>query len=197
MTQIESARTNRLQREQADMIRELWGLMGSAFGNRWVSSYGETDYDGIWAMGLSGLTRDDLIRGVGKCVKAGMDWPPSLPEFRQLCEPDERDLGLPTMEQAYNAAARRDWSIHPAVYHAAKIVGVWDLEQKPEYITRPQFAKAWATVVERVRNGEQLPGPIEAPRLERKPEMRREVGRNAMANIKQMLHRNQAQESRA
>lgn len=181
----------------SDTVSKLWRLMTDIFGYRWASAYGTTDQSGTWGKGLAGLTSEDIGRGVRKVIELGMDWPPSMPEFRKLCEPDEADLGLPTMDQAYRAAARRDWKLHPAVFHAAKIVGQWELEQKPEYITRPLFAKAWETVVKRIRAGEQLEGPIDAPRIERSRETRKAYGRHHLENIRQMLKSNNSQGAKA
>jgi hypothetical protein len=180
-----------------DTVSKLWRLMTEVFGYRWASAYGTTDQSGTWSKGLAGLTAEDIGRGVRRVIDLGMEWPPSLPEFRKLCEPDEVDLGLPTMDQAYRAASRRDWSLHPAVYHAAKIVGVWDLEQKPEHITRPRFADAWESIIKRIRSGEMLEGPIDAPRIERSKESRQAYGRHHLENIRQMLKSNPSQGAKA
>lgn len=168
------------------IVAKLWRLMTEVFGHRWASAYGASD-SGTWAKGLAGLDSEDVGRGVRRVIEAGMDWPPSLPEFRKLCEPDEADLGLPTMNQAYRAAARRDWSLHLAVYHAAKIVGIWELEQKPEYITRPQFEKAWGSIVKRIRAGEKLDGPIDAPKIERSKESKSNHAKLHLEKIRQIL----------
>lgn len=195
MSQIDQAKT--VTPQPTETISKLWRLMTEVFGYRWASAYGTTDQSGTWGKGLAGLTAEDIGRGVRRVIELGMDWPPSLPEFRKLCEPDENDLGLPTMELAYRAASCRDWSLHPAVYHAAKIVGQWELEQKPEHITRPLFAKAWETVVKRIRSGEQLEGPIDAPRIERSREARSASGRAHMANIQRILKGSDAQRGQA
>ena len=60
--------------------------MAGLYGHRWTSAHGDTDEDGTWTAGLSGLTPDDFARGLRECVKQGDDWPPSLPTFRKWCQ---------------------------------------------------------------------------------------------------------------
>jgi hypothetical protein len=116
-----------------------------------------------------------------------MDWPPSLPEFRKLCMVSEADLGLPDCERAYRAAARLDWSLHPAVYAAAKIVGTFQLRNDAQASTRPKFEKAWASVVDRIRRGEVLEQPVDVPRLERFEKTRKDVGRAYVDKMRSIL----------
>lgn len=54
------------------------------YGHKWVSSYGETD-DGTWSTGLYDVDREGLSRGLEALRRSDKEWPPSLPEFRQLC----------------------------------------------------------------------------------------------------------------
>ncbi len=169
------------------LMGQLWRLMTEVFGYRWASAYGTSDQSGTWAKGLAGLTGDDLARGVRKVIELGMDWPPSMPEFRKLCLPSEADLGLPEFEQAYRAAARLDWTLHPAVYAAAKIVGTYKLRYDAESSTRPKFEKAWDSVVERIRRGEVLEQPVDVPRLERCERTRKDAGRAYVAKMRAIL----------
>lgn len=60
--------------------------MARIFGHRWASSYGETD-DGTWEAGLSGLTEEEIKTGIVACLRWRQDWPPTLPQFRELCRP--------------------------------------------------------------------------------------------------------------
>lgn len=180
---------NQIAKPLSDSLtKSLWRMMGSTFGHRWISSYGESDVDDIWARGLAGLTAEDIGRGVRACVDLRMDWPPSMPEFRGLCLPTDAELGLPSIELAYRAAARLDWSLHPAVYVAAKAVGTYRMRNDAEAVTRPKFSKAWADVVERVRRGEVIEQPVQdVPRLGRCEKARKETGRAHVANIQAIL----------
>ena len=71
--------------------------MAEVYGHKWVSQYGEsTDAKGnltsaanTWAEGLSSLSLDAISKGFSKMVDAGDSWPPSLPEFIQMCRADK------------------------------------------------------------------------------------------------------------
>ena len=52
---------------------------------------------GTWALGLAGLQRADIERGLQAIMKSGDTFPPSLPEFRALCKQP------PTMHREYRA----------------------------------------------------------------------------------------------
>lgn len=86
------------------MIETVWQLMGSLYGHRWTSAYGaEVDPDHVWAATLTGITEQQIRYGLRQCVEQGFDWPPSAPEFRQLCLG-----GKPSWEHAQVAKADRD-----------------------------------------------------------------------------------------
>ncbi len=55
------------------------------FGHRWSSSYGAEPLDS-WAYGLAGLAPDQVRTGLDSLKASGRDWPPTLPEFRSMCE---------------------------------------------------------------------------------------------------------------
>lgn len=67
------------------LLETLWSKMTEIFGHRWTSSFG-SEPSKVWASGLAGVTGLQLADGLRKIVQRGMDWPPSLPEFRSLCE---------------------------------------------------------------------------------------------------------------
>lgn len=83
----EPTRSESLQRSlPRELVVMTWQLMSSMFGHRWTSAYGdEIDPDRVWAAALVGLTEQQLRHGLKACVAAGLDWPPSAPEFRSLC----------------------------------------------------------------------------------------------------------------
>ena len=85
-------------------IEQLWERMGMIYGHRWTSGFGEAD-DGTWLTALSDLPPAALANGVAKCIKGGPHWPPTLPEFRDIC------LDIPSREQWIATAEERltDW----------------------------------------------------------------------------------------
>lgn len=106
-------------------IGELWKRMAAVYGHRWVSSFGETDLDKTWLLGLQDLEPSLLAVGLESCIKNRQDsWPPSLPEFRRLC------LGLPDMEIACLAALKG--ANDPISISIRKKIGSWDMAHGKE-----------------------------------------------------------------
>ena len=64
----------------------FWKRMTKIYGHRWISNYGDAD-DGTWELGLKSLTPEQLGVGLERCLMSAEPWPPTLPEFRALCEP--------------------------------------------------------------------------------------------------------------
>ena len=65
--------------------------MTQIYGHKWVSSYGEIDHDETWGKGLADMDMGQLKKGFIACVNSGEAWPPTLPEFRALCKPKQRE----------------------------------------------------------------------------------------------------------
>ncbi len=57
--------------------------MARIYGHKWTS-INETD-DGTWLTGLSDVEPDQVAHGLSILVTDHHDWPPTLPEFRDLC----------------------------------------------------------------------------------------------------------------
>lgn len=57
--------------------------MARIYGHKWTS-IAEAD-DGTWLAGLQDLKPSQIAIGLGNLLQAGTEWPPSLPEFRDLC----------------------------------------------------------------------------------------------------------------
>lgn len=65
--------------------------------------------DGTWLSGLSGLSPDEISFGIAKCIDRGDPWPPSLPEFRVICQdlPDVRKMALMVMQNINHPIAKK------------------------------------------------------------------------------------------
>lgn len=53
-----------------------------------------------WAESLAGLEKQQLRQGLDKCIDIYPSWPPTVGEFKKLCEVDPVKLGLPSVESA-------------------------------------------------------------------------------------------------
>jgi hypothetical protein len=61
-------------------------MMGSLYGHKWVSSYGEeADPDGVWALALLDVEWNQMQGGFQDLINSGSTWPPSAPEFKIIC----------------------------------------------------------------------------------------------------------------
>ena len=72
--------------ERREEIENLWIMMASMFGHKWTSSYGmEVDPEKVWQASLKGISQDQIKKALNVLASRGDEWPPSAPEFRQLC----------------------------------------------------------------------------------------------------------------
>jgi hypothetical protein len=106
--------------------------MSARFGRHFADMWGAIpadDMKAVWADDLAGFSGDEIRRGLDGCK--GLKFPPTLPEFLQLCRPP------PDYQVAYHEAVREllkrrqpfdrfgnvktnldQWS-HPSIYWAA------------------------------------------------------------------------------
>jgi hypothetical protein len=147
------------------IIRRVWQRMAEIYGHRWTSAYGDDAGQGAgvtWAKGLSGLSPEQIARGIEGAIVSADSWPPTLPEFRALC------LGIPTLAAAKvaindkeNAFSRLMWMrMDPYAFRVAS-------SERAENI----IAGAYHMAREHVMRGGALPPAPEAA-LAYEPEMR-------------------------
>lgn len=69
--------------------------MTHIYGHKWTANYGEsamTEKDQLadtaqtWATGLRNINGKQLAVGLHACIDRDDSWPPTLPEFKKLCE---------------------------------------------------------------------------------------------------------------
>lgn len=76
------------------MIVSLWERMSHIYGHKWTSTYGESAVTGVeltdtaktWASALRDVTGQQIADGLRACLEREDTWPPTLPEFKQLCD---------------------------------------------------------------------------------------------------------------
>ncbi len=74
-------------------MKHIWLKMSQIYGHKWTSNYGDQDDDNTWLSGLQDIPEDMILAGLKKCLSRQDPWPPSLPEFRQMC------LNMPSLEK--------------------------------------------------------------------------------------------------
>lgn len=135
--------------------------MENIYPHKWSSKLGKPEKNNsafqTWRNGLSGITPGQIARGLEHCIRSGDAWPPSLPQFREYCEVKPEELGLPSLEQAYQVARQQhpDWSqLHPIVYHARRAVGMPEMVTEADNVIRSRFERAYQSLVAQVLAGE-------------------------------------------
>ena len=71
-------------------IDRLWEHMSATFGHKWISSYGVAPSE-TWLAGLIDMTPEELKTGLLTCLTWEQEWPPTLPQFRNLCRPRKEE----------------------------------------------------------------------------------------------------------
>ena len=78
-------------------IARFWTRMAEIYGHKWVSQFGEcaddrgnlTSAAQTWSQGLATIPLESISLGFSALVEKGNEWPPSLPEFLALCQPEK------------------------------------------------------------------------------------------------------------
>lgn len=142
----------------ADWIERLFDKMLLDYGKKFTDQWAGPDPDKLiahWSRELAGYTPAELRRGYD--ALAGLDWPPSLPQFKKLCR-----SGVDSLVAYYEAVAgvnARDrgdmgeWS-HPAIFWAAsrmafdlKGQSYSSIKERWEAMLQTELAKGeWAAI---------------------------------------------------
>lgn len=131
------------------IFQRLVMLYGASFTRQWTGVDPQQMKD-TWARELAGFEPNEILRGLDAC--RARPYPPTLPEFLQLCRPPEPELEVAFAEAARLWPSRIGWS-HPAVYWAAAAIGN-DIRRFPYSQLRGRFKEAY---------GRALANPVEIP----------------------------------
>ena len=109
---------NLTAQETTRLISKMRALYGRKFDQQWSGVDPQ-----MLAGGLQGLTSQELACGVNALMRH--DWPPTVPEFRRMCQPiDPMDQQWDTPEQAWAKA-------------------VQNLNEQSTFATTDQIQQAW------------------------------------------------------
>lgn len=146
---------------------KLWVLMTEMYGHKWVSVHGESDESGTWSKVLGDLTGPQVAIGMQACARRTGDqaaWPPSAPEFREMCLAGANNLGIPDVSLAWREAVEassnpREWKFsHPIVHEAGRLTDWYSIRTgtpKAETVQR-RFEKRYADLTAKLHRGEPL-----------------------------------------
>lgn len=147
------------------MVR-LWELMTELYGHKWTSVHGLGDESGNWAKIFSGISGQQLARGVRAWTSQPGDlakWPPGAVELRELCRdpvavnaPSQSDAWREAVEASTNPTA---WKFsHPAVSEAGRLTDWYSIRNgapKAETVQK-RFEKRYAELLMKIQRGEPL-----------------------------------------
>lgn len=146
------------------LFRELKAIF-PAWRNAWPQPEDEAAARQSWikAFTAANLRNLDQIRyGVERCRASGRPFMPSVGEFIAWCQPTPEQLGCPSARNAYlqacqlaHPAADRS-AAHPAVWHAAQEVGLYELGSLPEAKSWPMFERAYGITMDMLLRGDPL-----------------------------------------
>lgn len=172
--------------------------MAEIYGHRWTSAYGDCEGSAFrtWQDGLADVAPAYVAHALRQCVQRGDEWPPTLPEFRALCQPSPQDLGLPDLNRAYRdavscAAALANGGAtaqFPAIVQiAVREIGSAEFRAMTPTKSLEAFARAYEILVRKVMAGEELTAPKALPaEIEPQPASPEEV-RNYLAQMRAIL----------
>jgi hypothetical protein len=144
--------------EYLTVMELLWRRMTEIYGSRWESSYGDQPTDG-WATAIGDLSPGMIRAGLAKMAKQGNHnaWPPTALEFRALCIPSGEDIGLPSLDEAFQQAIGNRTEKHPAVVHTLRHLDSYALRRMPGADAQRAFARAWQKTIGEIAAGGELP----------------------------------------
>lgn len=120
----------------------LYLRFSAIYQDKFVKSYHSDEFKKIWyeewVSALAGIDVG-LIKGVLEHCKLNLHWPPSMEEFRKLCE---KALGIPSCAACLEGAIRGEF-IHSIAYAAYIKVGSWAMQHDKEEVIRKKFDAAY------------------------------------------------------
>ena len=151
-------------------IAKLFDRFEAFYGDLWVTRYGGSDLAKvrrIWGEELADLSGEEIALGVKAC--RGAKFPPTLPEFRQLCRPpiDFEQAYAEAVEQMRLREDGKDRWSHPSVFWAAVTIGSFDLRNCAWKVVEARWRKVLQAELDK---GEWQPIPPRAVALPPPPE---------------------------
>lgn len=162
----------------ATLMEKLWVMMAGLYGHKWISSYGTSDIklddagnprpdSGIWGKALAGISGQQIAYGMKLCTQRTGEqaaWPPSAPEFRDMCLAGQSTLGIPDITAAWREAVEAStdptqWKFsHPIVHEAGRLTDWYSIRNgipKAETVQN-RFNKRYADLTAKMQRGEPL-----------------------------------------
>lgn len=123
-----------------------------------------------WALSMSHYSEAELVAAVNLC-KEKFAWMPSIAEFISVLHEVSDNLGLPSVDKAYEEAClyagsprQHKWS-HPVVYHAGRSSDWFRVRTEDKRNVFPTFESHYRMFCQRLAAGESfdVPNPVALP----------------------------------
>lgn len=124
------------------------------YGDKFTKPYHDADFKSIWYQEWAeGLSEVDvyLIKDCLDYCRNSLEWPPSIAEFRNICE---KKSGFPSSEEALALAIRREFK-HPLVKLAYEKVGSWAMKHNKQLELQSKFKAAYQDALSYFRSNQQ------------------------------------------
>lgn len=112
------------------------------FGEKFVKAYHTEDFKSIWSnewcTGLVGIDVALIKSSLDYC-RSNLEWPPSIAEFRCICESAD---GIPSFGECLQLAICRDFT-HPVVSMAYDRIGSWAMKNDKQELLHKKFQEAY------------------------------------------------------
>jgi hypothetical protein len=140
------------------------------YGFLWTSLYSDDLIAKLakqeWSKELGSLSYSAIKFGLDKCLTEFPKYPPTAGQFKQLCEPNLTELGLPTVEDAWAQICKEGARYSHGVILAARNdaqCDVFNWKLLPLQKGLQLFKPIYSRYIERLLDGEQfdLPAMIE------------------------------------
>ena len=109
-----------------------------------------------WALILNGVDADGIERALHRCLTAFPTHPPKPGEFLALTRPTARELGLPSLDEAYRAASAGRWRVHPLVWLIGRTVGFYEFARLNREEAWQRFQGVYRQTVDQVARRRQI-----------------------------------------
>lgn len=183
--------------EGKSLIEHLYNRMSGMYPNKWALSFPDGAAIKVWeeawveAFDREGITPRDVGLGVQNCLRM-FDWPPSLPEFLRACRPYlEADVAFfeAVREVRKRSQGEDSQFSHPAIYHAAVMIGQHDL-MNCSYQTLASRWKAALSSQLSLGQWADIPAVVPALVAPDRTEESKQQARQVMATVKDAFQSN-------
>jgi len=152
-----------------ELVNRIFLHFSILYGRLWDSTMDDPVFSELktrqWAKLLPRLSPEQIDKVIERCLVDHPDYPPGAGQFLKLCQPNNAELGIPDLRQAYDDMIYRRWT-HEAVWYASERAGGrYTLRTMPESVAFPRFRDAYKAVVEEIKRGAvlEIPGHVALP----------------------------------